>query len=106
LYSYTRSNRGRSRWYRCIIFKISVASGGTSHGQREQEEQVLQYFVKCFCIYYYSSATATASATHFAVFDASATGNLLFYGQLTTAKTIADGDEVKFNASALTLTVA
>lgn len=53
-----------------------------------------------------SSATATASATHFAVFDASATGNLLFYGALTTAKTIASGDEVKFNASALTLTVA
>lgn len=52
------------------------------------------------------SATATASATHFAVFDASATGNLLFYGALTNNKTIASGDEVKFNASALTLTVA
>ncbi len=53
-----------------------------------------------------ASATATASATHFAVFDASATGNLLFYGALSTNKTIASGDEVKFNASALTLTVA
>ena len=38
--------------------------------------------------------------------NASATGNLLFYGALTTNKTIASGDEVKFNASALTLTVA
>ena len=53
-----------------------------------------------------SSATATASATHVAVWDASASGNLLFYGALTTAKTVASGDEVKFNASALTLTVA
>lgn len=53
-----------------------------------------------------SSATATASATHFAVFDASASGNLLFHGALSTNKTIASGDEVKFNASALTLTVA
>ena len=53
-----------------------------------------------------SSATATASATYVAVFDASAAGNLLFYGALTTAKTIASGDEVKFNTSALTLTVA
>lgn len=53
-----------------------------------------------------SSATATASATHVAVWDASTAGNLLFFGQLTTAKTIASGDEVKFNASALTLTVA
>jgi len=53
-----------------------------------------------------SSATATASATHVTVWDASASGNLLFFGQLTTAKTIASGDEVKFNVSALTLTVA
>ncbi len=53
-----------------------------------------------------SSATATASATHVTVWDASASGNLLFFGALTTAKTIASGDEVKFNASALTLTVA
>ena len=53
-----------------------------------------------------SSATATASATHVAVWDASASGNLLFFGSLTTAKTVASGDEVKFNASALTLTVA
>ena len=53
-----------------------------------------------------SSATATASATHVAVWDASTAGNLLFFGQLTTAKTVASGDEVKFNASALTLTVA
>jgi hypothetical protein len=53
-----------------------------------------------------TSATATASATHVTVWDASASGNLLFFGQLTTAKTVASGDEVKFNASALTLTVA
>jgi hypothetical protein len=53
-----------------------------------------------------SSATATASATHVAVWDASTAGNLLFFGALSTAKTVASGDEVKFNASALTLTVA
>jgi hypothetical protein len=53
-----------------------------------------------------ASATATASATHFAVFSSSTGGDLLFYGSLTTAKTIASGDEVKFNASALTLTIA
>jgi hypothetical protein len=53
-----------------------------------------------------TSATATASATHVTVWDASASGNLLFFGALTTAKTVASGDEVKFNASALTLTVA
>lgn len=53
-----------------------------------------------------SGATATGSATHVTVWDASASGNLILFGALTTAKTIASGDEVKFNASALTLTVA
>tara|TARA_R110000868_G_scaffold101785_2_gene280364 strand:+ start:881 stop:1276 length:396 start_codon:yes stop_codon:yes gene_type:complete len=53
-----------------------------------------------------TSATASASADYVAVFDASATGNLLFYGLLSSAKTIAVGDEVKFNPSALTLTIA
>ena len=53
-----------------------------------------------------TSATATASATHVTVWDASASGNLLFFCQLTTAKTVASGDEVKFNIAGLTLTVA
>lgn len=53
-----------------------------------------------------SSATATASATHFGVFTSATGGDMLFYGALSTNKTIAVGDEVKFNASALTLTVA
>jgi hypothetical protein len=52
-----------------------------------------------------ASATATASATHFALFNASASGDLLFYGQLTTAKTIGLGDEVKFNIGSLILEV-
>jgi hypothetical protein len=53
-----------------------------------------------------SSATATASATHFGVFTSATGGDMLFYGALTTSKSIAVGDEVKFNASALTITVA
>ena len=55
-----------------------------------------------------SSASSAATATHFAVFDASASGNLIFYGQLTPSagKAISVGDEVKFNALQLTLTVA
>jgi hypothetical protein len=55
-----------------------------------------------------SSAGSAATATFFAVFDASTGGNLLFYGALTPpeGKSIAVGDEVKFNALQLTLTVA
>jgi hypothetical protein len=55
-----------------------------------------------------TSATATASATHVTVWDASASGNLLFFGALTptAGKVVAVGDEVKFNIAGLTLTVA
>ena len=53
-----------------------------------------------------SSAGSAATASHFAVFDAATSGNLLFYGVLSASKSIAIGDEVKFNALQLTLTVA
>jgi hypothetical protein len=53
-----------------------------------------------------SSAGSAVTASHFAVFDASTSGNLLFYGALSASKSIAIGDEVKFNALQLTLTVA
>tara|TARA_R110000823_G_scaffold251246_1_gene374138 strand:- start:287 stop:697 length:411 start_codon:yes stop_codon:yes gene_type:complete len=58
-----------------------------------------------------SSAASAATATDFAVFNASASGDLLFYGALGTSsapvtKAIAVGDEIKFNALQLTLTVA
>lgn len=53
-----------------------------------------------------ASAGSAVTASHFAVFDASTGGNLLFYGALSASKSIAIGDEVKFNALQLTLTVA
>lgn len=42
--------------------------------------------------------------THFAVFDASSGGNMLFYGALTVSKTINNTDTVLFPASSLTFT--
>jgi hypothetical protein len=87
--------------------RYSIASGGaswtTATGGAGSASGATLSNASAFTIT--SSATATASATHFTVWDASATGNLLFYGQLTTAKTIAIGDEVKFNIGALTLEV-
>jgi hypothetical protein len=44
--------------------------------------------------------------THFGIFDALTTGNLLYYGALTTAKTIASGDVFKFPTSSVTVTLA
>lgn len=55
-----------------------------------------------------TNAASAATVTHVAVFDVvtAGAGNMLFYGQLATSKTVAAGDEIKFNASGLTLTVA
>ena len=90
-----------------LYSRYSVASGATSwttaSGDAGSASGATLSNASAFTIT--SSATATASATHFALFDASATGNLLFYGQLSTSKTIAIGDEVKFNIGNLTLEV-
>jgi len=51
------------------------------------------------------SAASGATATHVAVFDAITSGNMLFYGALAASKVIASGDEVKFNAGTMVLTV-
>lgn len=47
------------------------------------------------------------SITHFGIFDASSGGNLLFWGALTTAKTVNNGDPApSFAGDALTVTLA
>lgn len=44
--------------------------------------------------------------THFAIVDsASGAGNSLFYGALTDSKTVAEGDECRFNIGAITITM-
>jgi hypothetical protein len=55
-----------------------------------------------------SFPTPTASwgtVTSFGVYDAATGGNLLFYANLTTSKTINSGDTVSFAAGALTFQV-
>lgn len=53
-----------------------------------------------------TSASATVTATHAALFSASVGGNMFFYGALTSQLNIATGDEVRFNASGLQITIA
>jgi hypothetical protein len=52
-----------------------------------------------------SNASPAATVTHVAVFNASTGGDMLFYGQLGSSKSVALGDEVRFNATQLTLAV-
>jgi len=51
--------------------------------------------------------TATANwgtITYFAILDASTSGNILFYGDLTTPKTISTGDTASFAVGSLVIT--
>lgn len=45
------------------------------------------------------------TATHFALYDASTSGNLLAWSALDASKTINSGDTVRFSAGALTATL-
>lgn len=44
------------------------------------------------------------TVTHFGIFDAATTGNLLFHGALTASKTVNSGDTVTFPAGQLQIT--
>jgi hypothetical protein len=43
--------------------------------------------------------------THFGIFDALTTGNLLYYGALTTPRVISSGDVFKFSTSSVSVTL-
>jgi hypothetical protein len=84
-----------------LYTRISVASGGWTRGTGGAGT-----LSNTGVITITSSAASGATATHVAVFNAITGGNLLFYGALSASKSIGVGDEVKFNALQLTLTVA
>lgn len=44
--------------------------------------------------------------THFGIWDALTSGNLLYHGALTASKTIADGDTLRFASGNITITEA
>ena len=46
------------------------------------------------------------TVTHFGIFDASTSGNLLYHGALTASKTIETGDVFKIASGNLTVTLA
>jgi len=83
-----------------LYTRIAVAAGGWARGTGGAGT-----LTNTAAITITSSAASGATATHVAVFDTITGGNMLFAGLLAASKTIATGDEVKFNATALTLTV-
>jgi hypothetical protein len=51
-----------------------------------------------------ASGAAWTGVEHFGIYDASSGGNLLYYGILSAAKDIADGDSIRFVADSITIT--
>jgi hypothetical protein len=55
----------------------------------------------------FDQATADwGTVTHFGIYDASTSGNLLYHGALATSKTIQNGDVFKFATSSVSVTLA
>jgi hypothetical protein len=99
LYSQSPGEGGSSTG--ALYTRVNVASGGFTRGTGDAGT-----LTNTDPIVITSSADAAATATYVGVFDAETSGNMLFYGALATSKAISIGDEVRFNATALTLTVA
>jgi hypothetical protein len=99
LYSQDPTDEGSATG--ALYTRISVAAGGWTRGTGGAGT-----LSNTGVITITSSAASGATATHVAVFNAITGGNLLFYGALSASKSIGVGDEVKFNALQLTLTVA
>jgi hypothetical protein len=73
----------------------TVASSGTG-GQTSNNAAIT-----------FATPSATwGTVTHFGIFDAATSGNLLFYGALSISKTINQGDTVSFPAGSLSVTFA
>ena len=55
---------------------------------------------------YNNTATSGATVTCIAVVDASSSGNVLFFGELTTSKTVSSGDQFTVSSGNLTVSLA
>lgn len=78
--------------YSRVSIAFDAASGGTTDNTSNVE---------------FAAATGSwGSVSHYGLFDASSSGNLLIHGAFTAAKTIASGDILRINAGELDITAA
>jgi hypothetical protein len=80
-------------------YSRQAATFSTPSGGSTSNTGVLSFFGS-------GAATAVGSVVAVAILDASTSGNILYFGNLTTAKTIGIGDTMSFAASALSVTEA
>ena len=98
LYSQDPGETGSSTG--ALFTRINVAAGGFTRGTGGAGTLTNTAIIPIT-----SNSGVAVTASHVGVFDAITGGNMLFYGALTAPKSIAIGDEVKFNANQLTLTI-
>ena len=78
--------------YSRVSASFSAASGGTTSNSAAVE---------------FAAATGSwGSVSHFGIFDAASSGNLLIHGAFSAAKTIASGDILRIAAGDLDVTAA
>ena len=81
--------------YARIAVDFNAASSGTATGPTAAKEFTNSH-----------ASSSWTQVTHFGIWDASTSGNLLYYGALTTAKTIAAGDTLRFTAGSISISEA
>ena len=79
--------------YARLTVSFNAASSGSASGPTAVKE-------------FTASGGSWGTVTHFALYDALTTGNMLYYGALTASKVIADGDTLRFAIDSITITEA
>lgn len=86
--------------------QVNVAGGGSPAWNDAVVDGVSFLVDNANAITFPTASGSWGEVTHFGIHDASSTGNLLFHGVLTAAKTVADGDTFEFGAGDLNLLLA
>ena len=78
-----------------VAGRVAVTLGAPSDGVMTNSAEVS-----------FGTAAGAATVTHYGIFDAASSGNLLVHGAVGTSRTYAIGDTCRFAAGALSVTVA
>ena len=83
---------------------ITFANAGASTTGTISSNQTVSFPVAT--ANYQTAGTTGQVVTHLALMDASTSGNVLFYGALTTSKTVSSGDQFTISSGNLSISLA
>lgn len=85
--------------------RVSVANNTTNFVAASTQPANGQEQTNGAAITFPAATASWGTITYFGIYDAASAGNLLCFGALTTAQTIASGDTASFAAGSLTITL-